>query len=266
MRLSGPGWAVAVAVVLTLLSAGSAWGHAGAAPLTFWGEFPRTTARCQRTIGHAAALCPLRALHVRSSCRLREFGDEPCAPTYVNDEVQRARAHARRLVSNRCNAQQVQLLRYLDINEALTDVIGICRDMDNRVTALTFAPALQHADRLATEPEALACVHAASHAATRLLAVATDAHRRALDRIATKSNPFSRKLSLIAHGRARIHRAVQAAESAIVRQCPMETFQTLYGRSIAAHLALIVGEAECFGGAVYVQDAVVCPTPTPAAP
>lgn len=265
MRLSGRPPAAVLAIALLLMTVGPAWGHAGAAPLIFWGEFPRTTARCQRTIGHAAASCPLRALQVRAECRLREYGGEPCAATYVNDEVQRARAQARRLVSNRCNAQQVQLLRYLDINEALTDVIGICREMDNRVTALTFAPAVSHADRLATEPAALPCVRAASHAATRLLTVATETHRRALDRIATKSNPFSRKLSLIAHGRDRIRRAVDAAEAVVARACSEETFQDLYGRSIAAHLALIVGEAECFGGAVYVQDAVVCPTPTPAA-
>lgn len=250
---------IVVIWVAAVCAASQAWAHAGAAPLAFWGEFPRAIARCQRAIGHAASLCPLRALEARADCRLRELRGEPCPPTQVNDAVQAARSRARSGVSSRCNAQQVQILRYIDVNETLTDVIGICRDMDTRVTALSFAPANADPAGVAADPQAVACVTAASAGATRLLRLAIDSHRRTLDRIATQRMPLSRKQQAVRHSRARIEQAVTATLAALERHCPTPAFRALYGREPAAHFVAVVAEAECYGGAVYVQDAIVCP-------
>lgn len=259
---SGPCVALVAALCCSVTSVASpAFAHGGAVPLTFWGGFPSATARCQRVIGHAAALCPSRAIRARVDCRLEVLGGGTCDVASVNAQVQAARAHGRSLIRERCTAVQVQTLNYIDVNEALTDFINICRDMDNRVMARSFAPADAASDGFASDVEAMACIAAASTIGPRLLAFAIDAHRKALDRISTKRLGLPRKEQLIARSRARIADATQAAARVAVAHCSPVRFTALYGLPPLAYFTDLMTEAECYGGAVYVQDEIVCPTP-----
>jgi len=246
-------------LVASWMLAGRGHAHGEPAQLVFWGNFGTSTARCQRAIGHAAALCSLRAAQARARCHIEQMRGGECPPAEVDAAVQAARTHARAVVRRKCNAQQVQLLRYLDINEALTDVIGICRDLDTQLTNFAFAPWLADPEAVANLAAGHACIAATSAAATRLMQASIDSHRKALDRIATKNVSFARKQLAIEKSRARIVRATAASLLTVDDACPANSFVALYGSTNGEHFQALSAKAECFGGAVYVQDEIVCP-------
>lgn len=237
-----------------------AFAHGEPAQLAFWGNFSPAIAECQRHIGHAAALCIARVVRARSECRLTAATGGTCDEGALDGEVQTARSLARSIVRNHCTEQTVQNLRYLDISEALTDVIRVCRENDTAAESAIFEAARTDAGALAPAQIA-ACLTAMRGAVSKLMASSMRERRLALDRIAATNVAFRDKQGLIDHSRSRIERAASAAARAIERTCPADAVQALYGRSAATHLTNVATRADCFAGAVYVQDGVVCPDP-----
>jgi len=141
----------------------------------------------------------------------------------------------------------------------LTDVIGICRDLDTQLTNFAFAPWLADPETIANLPDGRDCIAATSAATTRLMQASIDSHRKALDRIATKNVSFARKQFAIAKSRARVARATAATLVTVGEACPANSFVALYGSKSDEHFQALSAKAECFGGAVYVQDEIVCP-------
>ncbi len=230
--------------------------HGGPVSLTFWGNYGSAVSACQRTIGQAAAACGLRALQVRQDCRLADLFGAGCDSAAVDAAIQAARAAARARVRAECIDPEVQTLGYIDRAEAITDVINICRDLDSAGASASLG-ALREIDAADA-----ACVRATTKATGNLLDIAIANWRTALDRIATLNLSREGKESRVALGRSRVRRAIEAAVQAVGRDCVDPTFEQLYLRSAASHFANVAALADCFAGAVYVQDAVVCPAPT----
>lgn len=237
-----------------------AFAHGEPAQLAFWGNFSPAIAECQRHIGHAAAVCIARVVRARSECRLATEIGGTCDEEALDREVQTARSLARSIVRDHCTEQTVQNLRYLDINEALTDVIRVCRENDTAAESAIFDAAKTESVTLPPAQTA-ACLSAMRGAVSKLIASSMRERRFALDRIAATNVPFREKQGLIDHSGRRIDRGVSAAARAIERTCPADVVQALYGRGAATHLANVATRADCFAGAVYVQDGVVCPDP-----
>lgn len=230
--------------------------HGGPVSLTFWGNYGSAVAACQRTIGQAAAVCGLRALKVRQDCRLADLFEAGCDTAAVDAAIQAARAIARARVRTECSDPEVQTLGYIDRTEAITDVINICRDLDSAGSSASVGALPQ------VDAGDAACVRATTKATGHLLGVAIENWRTALDRIATLNLSREGKESRVATGRSRMQKAVDAAVRSVGRDCVDPTFEQLYRRSAASHFANVAALADCFAGAVYVQDAVVCPAPT----
>ena len=234
--------------------------HGEPAPLAFWGNFSPAIAECQRIIGHAASLCIARTVRARGDCKLAQAVGAECDEAALNEEVQAARARARALVRERCSEQEVQNLRYLDVNEALTDVIGVCRSVDRAAESAIFDAASLAGSGVAPE-QAAVCLGATRSGVGKALVAALRERRLVLDRIAATNVAFRDKQALIDRATRRILAGVAGAALAVERECGADAFAAIYGRSASTHLGNAAAQADCFGGAVYVQDAVVCPDP-----
>lgn len=255
----------AIAALLALLGGGSlapaaVLAHSGPAPLLFWGNFAPGVAACQRHIGHAAALCVNRVVRARGDCRLAAETGGSCNTTALTATIQDARADARAKVRAECSEIEVQNLRYIDVNEALTDVINICRSAETTVESAIFDAARAAGAGLGENVVDL-CLTEMRSGAGKVLADAIRERRLSLDRIAATNVVPAAKQGIVDHATRRIAAGVAAAATAIERKCPPAAFAALYGRDAATHLATAATQADCFGGAVYVQDAVVCPAP-----
>jgi cysteine-rich repeat protein len=234
--------------------------HGEPAKLAFWGNFPPAVAECQRQIGHAAALCVARVVRARGDCRLATESGGVCDEQALGAEITAARAHARGLVRATCSEQEVQNLRYLDVNETLTDVIGICRSADTAAESAIF----DAADSVGAELDPAtvnACLAATRAGVGKVLAAAMRERRMVLDRIAAKNVAFGDKQALIDRSTRRVEAGIADAAAALERECPPASFMALYGRGAAVHIGVVATQADCFAGAVFVQDAVVCPPP-----
>lgn len=231
--------------------------HGGPVSLTFWGNYGSAVSSCQRAIGQAASVCGLQAVQLRNDCREADLLGTGCDTVATEAGIQTVRAHARSAVRSACSDPEVQTLGYIDRSEALTDVINICRDLDTAAASATFG-ALSSTSEAAVRPD---CIRSTADLTVRLLDVAISSWRTALDRIASTNMSSDAKYARVDHSRQRISGASDSAAAVVLRACGAEGFQLLYGRDVNVHYANVAELADCFGGAVYVQDAVVCPPP-----
>lgn len=252
----------AIASLLVIAFPALLHAHGQPASLSVWGGYPTRTARCQRAISYAAELCIARAVAARRACLGAQAAGAPCDQQALDAAIQAARAAARSTVLGFCTAQQAQLLRYVDVNEAIVDVINVCRDADTTVTAAIYAPAMIGGAVASVEPPVASCVEATSQASAKVVRYAIRQRRRALDRIARRRFDLVTKQHLLRRAEVRIERVRHAAARQITATCAASEFQLLYNRSVDVFLRnLARQQGDCFGGAIYVQDGVVCPAP-----
>src|SRR5690606_26271651 len=121
--------------------------------------------------------------------------------------IQAARARARDLVAGACNATQLQTLRYIDLNDAQTDVIDVCRQVDTAAVTATFGPAMVGGTVAAMDGTTGTCVAATARASNALLRYAMRARQKALDRIAATTLAPAAKTALLDRSTASINRA-----------------------------------------------------------
>jgi cysteine-rich repeat protein len=244
---------------LLCLTAGSASGHGAPADLSVWGGFNPQVARCQRSIARAASLCASRTLQARTACNAAQLAGEPCDGAALDATIQAARARARDTVARDCNAEQLTTLRYIDLGDAQSDVINVCRQLDTAATSAAFAPAAFGGAITAMSGDDQACVRATARAGSALLRYAMRARQRALDAIAATVLPAAAKTAWIARSAAAIERARAVLLARTAAACPGTTFDDLYGQDMATVLGRIAGRADCLAQSVYVQNAVTCP-------
>ena len=245
---------------LSMLWATRAAAHNVRADLAFWGNFGADTTHCQQVISHAAARCVQRVLGIRTACMGAEVSGAACDSASVDAAVDSIRSHAGDQVAGACSADQLQNLRYIDVNDAINDITNICRDLDTAASSATYAPALVGGAVVTVDATTQACLNSTAAASNRLLRYAIRARQRALNRIAAVDMGPSAKLALVAHTAQQIAKARALIEQQIAAACPEATFTSVYNRSIDTYLTGIAQRADCLAGAVYVQSAVTCPT------
>jgi cysteine-rich repeat protein len=190
----------------------------------------------------------------------RTAGHE-CDQAGLDAEIQAARSAARAAVLGACSSQDVQNLLYVDISEALVDVINVCRESDTAVASAIFAPATVGGSVGAVGDGAVKCIDATAAASAKLIRYANRQRRHALDRIARRRLDLAAKEALLSRAEERIDRIEAVLVRRLDESCPGSQFPGLYHRSAARYLDDLATHARCFGGAIYVQDAVVCPEP-----
>ena len=252
-------WGLAAVVVGLLAGSGSAHAHGAPADLSVWGGFHPQVARCQRSIARAASLCASRALQARTRCNAAQLRGDACDAAALDAAVQAARQRARDTVARDCDGEQLQTLRYVDLADAQSDVINVCRQLDTAAATAAFAPATLGGTVAAMAGDAQRCVETTARAGNALLRYAMRARQRALDAIAAVVMPAEAKTALIARSEAAIARAQALLEARVAAACPDSSFSALYRQDAAAVLGRIAGRADCLGQSVYVQNAVTCP-------
>jgi cysteine-rich repeat protein len=249
-----------IGLMLTALQ-GVAWAHGEPASLAFWGGYPKSVAGCQRAISFAASLCISRSIEARKRCLTTETAGHECDEQALDAEVQAARAAARAVVQETCSSQDVQNLLYVDITEALVDVINICRETDSAITSAAYAPAMVGGSVAAMEAPAAKCIDETAKASAKLVRYANRSRRTALDRIAARRLDLPAKQALLERAETRISAIKARLAERLSAVCPQNQFLGLYSRNMSQYLDDLSNHGKCFGGAVYVQDAVVCPPP-----
>ena len=242
-----------------LAGRGTAHAHGAPADLAVWGGFNPQVARCQRSVARAASLCASRALQARTRCNAAQLRGEACDSAALDAAVQAARQRARDTVARDCGTEQLLTLRYVDLVDAQSDVINVCRQLDMAATSAAFAPASFGGTIAAMSGDQQGCVDATARAGNALLRYAMRARQRALDTIAATVMPAEAKTALIARSEAAIDRAQALVEARVAAACPGTAFTDLYGQPAATVLGRIAGRADCLGQSVYVQNAVTCP-------
>jgi len=253
--------AAVLAALCATLPGREAHGHGLALPFAFWGNFSPPAAHCQRLLGLAAARCGLAAIQARNACLLPLINGGACDDTAVLDQVQRAHLKELDLVDLQCTSPEAQALGFLLKFEAQTDLDTFCHAVEDAVVSGVYGPVLVDGVVLFPDPTAQRCVDAMARAATRLLQFAFRARRHALDRIASRAVDPSAKQRDVDRSTARIARLYDDLVAQIALGCPESDFAAVYGRSAATLLTAIGQRADCLAGAVYVQNAIVCPTP-----
>ncbi len=254
--------AACAAVLSVAALAGQAAAHGIPADIAVWGGFNPATVRCQRAIARAATLCASRALSATAACSQARLGGAACDDTAREARIQAARARARDLVAAACDATQLQTLRYLDLNDAQTDVIDVCRQVDTAAVTAAFGPAMVGGTVAAVEATTGTCIAATARASAALLRYAMRARQKALDRIAATPMPADAKTALIERSAQGIRRARTLLARRIAAACPADTFPEMYGEAVETRLARIASRADCVAQEAYVQNAVTCAPPT----
>lgn len=250
-----------IAVIVAIWSA-TAFAHGQPAQLAIWGNYPRTIAGCQRAVSHAAEICALRGVSARLDCGLVQVDGGICDQAAVDARIQAARSEARSLVRRVCSAREAQNLLYVDVDEALVDVINVCRQMETAMYTATFGPWLVDGDLSPQSETARRCAGALVIEGRKAFRIMIQRMQASLDRIASLNIPVADKLPRIERARARAGAAIGAAIERIDARCSDEEFRALYGRPLDELLTSLQKQSECFGGGLYVQDEVICPEPT----
>src|SRR5262249_37663274 len=155
--------------------------------------------------------------------------------------------------------EQLTTLRYVDLSDAQTDVINICRQLDTAASSAGFAPASFGGTIAAMTGDDQTCVAATARASGAVLRYAMRARQRALDVIAATVLTPEAKTAWVARSAAAIARAQSLMQARVAAACPGTTFHDLYNQDIGAVLGRVAGRADCLGQSVYVQNAVTCP-------
>ncbi|HYD50337.1 MAG TPA: hypothetical protein VEB21_18410 [Terriglobales bacterium] len=247
--------------VLVLAGAAAVPAHGPPADIEIWGNYPRSHAGCQRAISQAAAACGLRGLRARVDCGLAQLNGEICPQAEIDSRIQRARAETRALVRQVCTTTEARGLLYVDVDEALVDMINVCRQTENAGFSAIFGPLLQNGAVQPRDQPAARCVAETAAAARKMLRFSIGQVRAVLNRIASSNVPRSQKVPLIDRRRDRIAAALETAAARIERHCGADDFEATYGRSAGELLTNLIRHSECFGGGLYVQDEVVCDPP-----
>lgn len=252
---------IAASLVAVLLLPALASGHGEPARLAVWGGYPLGTVRCQRGISFAASLCISRSVDARRICLDGQVAGGICDAQQLDDSIQAARAAARSIVHTSCTEMGAQLLKYIDVNEAIVDVINACRDTDNAVMSAIYGPAMVGGAVASVDAPMSSCIEATSKASAKMVRYAIRQRRNALDRIARRHFDLPIKKGLLQRAEAGIERVRVAIARQIASACGASEFQALYSRSIETYLNDLAKQGDCYSGAIYVQDAVRCPPP-----
>ena len=225
---------VAVAALCLLVGATglpqSAYAHGQPAEFAAWGGYPEDAASCQRVISRAVSQCIGRVSALRANCLSGAVRGGTCDETALTAEVTATRQRAIERVQRSCTVTELQNLNYIDLSDALTDVVNACRQLDTAAMSAAFGPVTVGGTVGSAEDPTAACVEAGARATTRLLRFGMRTYAKALDRIAALNLSLAEKQRLIAWAERRIALTRARSRAALIASCNEGDFGFAYGR------------------------------------
>lgn len=253
---------VAIALIGCVL--GCAWpatvrAHGGAPDIAFWGAFPAATVSCLRRFGRTIQRCVDDALAARRECMDAQLAGQVCDEALRDQRIEAAISAARSAVTKVCTGGQLTELRFINPDDARTDVTKACTDQPEALMSVAYAPFLASGSAAAVDEEMRSCLLETAAHSRKLLRYIVRLETRTLDQIAVNLFGPSGKNALLRRSDLRIAAAREKLARLLLRACP--TFEAMYGRSASSVLSALGLVGDCVVGAGYVQTAIACPVP-----
>lgn len=245
-----------LALFVVLAGPAAAMGHGMRLPFDQWGGFRAETTRCQRVIAHAAAQCAATAWEVRRACRSAELQGQPCDRKATQAIIDAARIKSLDSIDAACSERQAIELQYLGSFDLQADVINFCRGWDAAAISAVYGPFAAP-----LSPGERDCSDAAAEITDRLMHFVFRNRRQCMDRVASLPLQAPNRTSLLDVAAHRARTAHERLAARLVTRCGAATFADLYGRTPETFVTDLSARADCIGGLLYIQDAVLCPAP-----
>jgi cysteine-rich repeat protein len=259
VRNRPPCWLPLIAVTVLLAAPPIAWAHRDPLPLSTWGDFGSSPARCQRALGRAAVQCTLDVWAARRACIEPQLAGERCDTNATGLAATQARERAVRAVEHACSDTDATTIQFLGTFEAVSDLRSICRQLEKALTSAAYGPGMVDDVVMPVDATTRACLIAAADVAGATVRFAMRELREPLDMIAAQLVDPTRKTEQVAAAGTRAARAGARLGSALAARCVPGQFEPLYHRSIERFIADLTSRGACLAGGVYVQNAAVCP-------
>jgi cysteine-rich repeat protein len=240
-------------LLLVLAVPGSASAHGVRRPFAEWGGFSTGATRCQRVIARAAAQCAESAWRARRACRGAELAGDTCDQEATQAIVTAARISALDTIDQYCSELQAIDLQYLGTFDLQEDVIRFCRGWETAALSAVYGPFS------ALPPAQRPCAEAAADATDGVMHFVFRTRRQCMDRIASLPLQAPNRTPLLDVTGHRMSGAHEALVARLTARCGAEPFAALYGRSPETFITDLGVRADCIGGLLYIQDAVLCP-------
>lgn len=225
-------------------------------PFDQWGGFRAETTRCQRVIAGAAARCAATAWDAQRACRSTELQGDVCDHEATQSIVDAARIKALDTIDDSCSERQAIDLQYLGSFDLQADVINFCRGWEAAAVSAVYGPFTAP-----LSPAERDCSEAVAAVTDRLMHFVFRNRRQCMDRIASLPLQAPNRTSLLDVAAHRAHTAHDRLAARLAAGCGATTFVDLYGRTPETFVTDLSARADCVGGLLYIQDAVLCPAP-----
>ena len=244
------------ALLILLAIPTAAMGHGMRLPFDQWGGFRAETTHCQRVVARAAAQCAATAWQTRRACRSAELQGQTCDREATQAVVDAARIKSLDTIDAACSERQAIDLQYLGTFDLQADVINFCRGWDTASVSAVYGP-------FATplSPAERACSDAAAETTDRLMHFVFRNRRQCMDRIASLPLQAPNRASLLDVASHRARTVYETLAARLATRCGAATFAEMYGRMPDTFITDLSVRADCIGGLLYIQDAVLCPAP-----
>jgi cysteine-rich repeat protein len=255
--------AIGACFAALLLHSQPAEGHGQPPDLAFYGNFAGPPAVCQQAVGHAARTCFERALAAQQRCMETQMDGGECDTSKRDAAVDAAKRTARDLIAAECDQVALQVLQFLGLDEAQTDVTNACETQTTAALSVMYGPVGGGGAVSDFGPNSDPCLRAAASQARKLVRYSLRSHDRALNGIARSNISPSAKQERMQRVDLRIAQVRQLVMGRIAAACGgFDAFASRYGKNIGGFLDLLETRASCVTGASYVQNAVTCPPPS----
>jgi cysteine-rich repeat protein len=225
-------------------------------PFDQWGGFRAETTRCQRVIAREGARCAAATWAARRACRSAEVAGTICDHQATDALIATTRNRSLDAIESACGAAEQTELRFLGLFDLEADVVDFCRGWETEAASAVFGPF-----QGSLPPVERACVGAAAAATDGVMRLVFRNRRLCMDRIAALPLQSPKRGPLLALAEQRVASAYAALVARLTARCGAAEFAALYGRTPRTFVDDLGARADCIGGKLYIQDAVLCPAP-----
>jgi len=251
-----------IAAGFVLASPGAALAHRRPLPLSDWGAYGPVEARCQRTLGDAAARCALEVWAIRRACIESQLAGGQCDTGAADAGVDQARQRALDNVEAHCSPVDLVTLQFVGQADAFADVILACRTLETALVSGAYGPALGESGATPVDDSTRACMRITAQIGENVLRYVARNQRAMLDRFASQPVSDDDKRLLLGQVRLRTRQANSKFALMAGGACAAADYQRIYQHPVTTFVTAIAGTVACLTGNVYPQDTVVCGAPT----
>jgi len=247
---------------LVLASAGVAFAHRRPLPLSDWGAYGPTEARCQQTLGNATARCALDVWAIRRACIESQLAGGQCDVGAADAAADQVRQRALDDVEAHCSPADLVTLQFVGSADAFADVVLGCRTLETALVSGAYGPALLESGVASVDDPTRACMRITAQIGANVLRYVARNQRHMLDRFASQPVSDDDKRLQLSQMRLRTRTANTKFAGLTARICSADDFQRIYQHPVSTFVTTIAGTVACLTGNVYPQDTIVCGSAT----